>query len=229
MALIKCKECGQQMSSSAKACPHCGKQRPSATKTGCAWIIVLFGATIIWGIWKGSSEPSSTPPPPSALAVTSQPSEPSPQQKPPQPRESWGYLSSPDSMTGKSIRSAWAKSQNTVDFSFPYTGVQHAMLTLRKHPRFGTDAIFSIERGQFGCGIDGCSILVRFDDGSAERYTGNEPDDHGTTEVFISPAARFITHLRKAKVVRVESSFYQEGHQVFTFDVTGLDEKKFGG
>lgn len=225
MALIKCKECAQPMSSSAKVCPHCGKQRPSATKTGCAWIIVLFGAAIVWGIWKGGSMPSSTPPA-TAPALASQspsatPAEPAP------PLDPWSYGSSADSMTGKPVHNALVESQNTVNFSFPYSGAQHATLRLRKHPRYGADVIFAIERGQFGCGYDGCPILVRFDDGPAERYTGNAPEDQSTNMVFLSPAARFNARLRKAKVVRVESSFYQEGRQVFTFDAAGFDEKKF--
>lgn len=223
MALIKCKECGQPMSSSARVCPHCGKQRPSTAKTGCAWIIVVFGVALIWGIWKGASEPtpttsraSSAEVLPSAVAVASEP-------------QGWDYRGSSDSMSGKPIRSASVVSQNTVDFSFPYAGAQHGTLIVRKHPRFGNDVIFTIERGQFGCGIDGCTILVRFDDGKAERFTGNVPDDNSTTGVFLSPAAGFVARMRKAKVVRVESSFYQEGRQVFTFDVAGFDDKRFGG
>jgi len=225
MALIKCKECGQPMSSSAKVCPHCGKQRPSATKTGCAWIIVLFGAAIIWGIWKGASSPGTSASPPAIAAAQSA----DPAVTADSIEQQWVYRSSADSMTGKPIQNAWVESQNTVDFSFPYAGAQHATLTLRKHPRYGHDVIFTIERGQFGCGFDGCPIMVRFDDGQAERYTGNEPEDHSTTTVFIAPAARFEARMRKAKVVRVESSFYQEGRQVFTFDVAGFDDKKFSG
>lgn len=226
MALIKCKECGQPMSSSAKVCPHCGKQRPSATKTGCAWIIVLFGAAIVWAIWKGASAPSS-PPVTSANVATTQP--PSTPAVPAPPPESWSYGSSADSMTGKPIRNATTDSMNTVDFSFPYAGAQHGTLLVRKHPRFGNDVIFTIERGQFGCGFDGCAILVRFDDGKAEQYIGNEPDDHSSTAVFLSPASRFMTRMRHAKVVRIESSFFQQGRQVFTFDVAGFDDKKFSG
>lgn len=225
MALIKCKECGQPMSSGAKLCPHCGKPRPSATKTGCAWIIVLFGAAVIWGIWKGGSTPPNTSPATAPVMAiqspTATPAAPAP------PLDPWTYGSTTDSMTGRPVHNALAESRNTVNFSFPYAGAQHATLRLRKHPRYGSDVIFAIERGQFGCGYDGCQILVRFDDGAAERYTGNEPDDHSTTGVFISPAPRFMTRLRKAKVVRIESSFYQEGRQVFTFDVGGFDENKF--
>ena len=35
MALIKCKECGEQISSTAKACPHCGFQNVIVTCPEC--------------------------------------------------------------------------------------------------------------------------------------------------------------------------------------------------
>jgi hypothetical protein len=51
MALHPCKECGQQVSSAAKVCPHCGKplaRRSLDTKAGCAVIlgVVVLGAII---------------------------------------------------------------------------------------------------------------------------------------------------------------------------------------
>ncbi|MBN8922345.1 MAG: hypothetical protein BGP10_12435 [Rhodanobacter sp. 68-29] len=225
MALIKCSECGQQMSSSAKVCPHCGKQRPSAARTGCAWIVVLFGAFIIWAIWKGGSETSGAAPttPP---AVASQ-AHPEPENHDDSVLRSWLYRATTDDMTGKPVQVARVESQNTVDFSFPYAGDQHATLMVRKHPRYGSDVVFSIERGQFGCSIDGCQLLVRFDDGAPERYTASEPSDRSTTSVFIVQHSRFYQRMLAAKTVRIETTFFQQGNQVFTFDVHGFDEKQF--
>lgn len=42
MALHACKECGQQISSDAKVCPHCGKK--TSAGTGC---LVIFGLLIL--------------------------------------------------------------------------------------------------------------------------------------------------------------------------------------
>ncbi|KAF0804904.1 hypothetical protein A6D6_02668 [Alcanivorax xiamenensis] len=52
MALIKCKECGNEISPSAKSCPHCGAPKEVARgKVGVAKIIVIiFGAFFIYGI-----------------------------------------------------------------------------------------------------------------------------------------------------------------------------------
>lgn len=226
MALIKCKECGQQMSSSARVCPHCGKQRSSTAKTGCAWIIVLFGTAVIWAIWKGAGVPDTSPVVSApAIPASSTAEVPTPAVK--TSSSYWEYRTTPDSMTSKPVHTARLESQNTVDFSFPYSGSQHATLILRQHPRYGRDVIFTIERGQFGCGVEGCTIMVRFDDGPAERYNGTAPDDHSSTGVFLSPAARFEAKLRKAKMVRIESTFYQQGRQVFTFDAAAFDDKQF--
>lgn len=45
MALITCKDCGEQVSSSAGACPKCGRPQPYSTqsinRTG-FWIVALF-------------------------------------------------------------------------------------------------------------------------------------------------------------------------------------------
>ncbi|QEY15490.1 zinc ribbon domain-containing protein [Cellvibrio sp. KY-GH-1] len=42
MALVKCKECGTQISSSAKSCPHCGKELLRNKEFGCGSMIVLI-------------------------------------------------------------------------------------------------------------------------------------------------------------------------------------------
>jgi hypothetical protein len=47
MALVKCKECGKEISKKAGACPHCGAK---ARRTGClTWCIAGFAALVIIG------------------------------------------------------------------------------------------------------------------------------------------------------------------------------------
>lgn len=113
-------------------------------------------------------------------------------------------------------------SVNLVDFDFPYAGAQRARLLLRIHPKYGKDVILSIERGQFLCGIDGCNITVRFDDGKPANYSVTEPADHKTTMLFIDEYSRFVSRLKRAKKLQIEARFYQQGNHVFEFDVSGL-------
>ncbi len=46
MALVKCKECGKEYSTDAKACPNCGKRRTTMTTTVImglfAFVIIIF-------------------------------------------------------------------------------------------------------------------------------------------------------------------------------------------
>lgn len=62
MALVKCKECGGQVSTEAKACPSCGAKPPKRTSTF-TWIIAaIFAVVIFQSISKsgdGSNQPTS--------------------------------------------------------------------------------------------------------------------------------------------------------------------------
>lgn len=53
MALIKCKECGAEISSTAKVCPHCGA-KIKKPKGGCILYLILGIALLIIGIIWGS-------------------------------------------------------------------------------------------------------------------------------------------------------------------------------
>jgi hypothetical protein len=65
MALIKCKECGQQISSDAKACPSCGKPTPPKTKLS-TWLIGGLGALVMVSciISQDTARKNQPPPPP---------------------------------------------------------------------------------------------------------------------------------------------------------------------
>jgi len=52
MALTKCKECGKEISTTAKACPSCGAAPPQKTKLS-TWIVGLLGAYIIYHVFFG--------------------------------------------------------------------------------------------------------------------------------------------------------------------------------
>ena len=47
MALRPCKECGQQISSDAKVCPHCGKKIKAGVGRGCLFSVLGFMVLII--------------------------------------------------------------------------------------------------------------------------------------------------------------------------------------
>lgn len=193
-----------------------------------AWIGIIFlGLILIGFISKLLNTQSSTKRSVPRQEQASQPTTAQRQagsQQPPdtEKAENWAYTDSPDKMGRGSIKSAFTSSVNTISFDFPYSGPQHGTLALRTHPQYGKDVILRIERGQFLTGIDGCKVRVRFDDGKPQSFWGNGPADHSTTTIFISDYSRFVASLKRAKKVMIEAPFFQEGNQVFEFNVEGL-------
>lgn len=58
MALKPCRECGHEVSTSAKICPHCGVKRPVAASLGCGSGLLLFlaGVLTIMVVWSMSED-----------------------------------------------------------------------------------------------------------------------------------------------------------------------------
>jgi hypothetical protein len=134
----------------------------------------------------------------------------------------WTYDESQDKMSGGTIKTAKVVSLNEFEFNMPYDGMQRAFLILRTHPRYGHDVILGILKGQFLCGIEDCNVNVRFDDGKTLSFSAVEPADYSSTQLFIRNYNNFLGHLRKSKKVYIEAQFFNEGNQVFEFDVSGL-------
>jgi hypothetical protein len=142
----------------------------------------------------------------------------------------WVYSHDEDEMTGKVSHHAVVTSTNTVEFDFPYNGEQHARLMLRRHPRHGTDAVFSVDKGQLLCpSYDGCTVLVRFDDGEPTSFSAAGAADGSTEALFIQNYERFVGKLKAATRIRMSPKVYQEGSVVFEFDVSGFDPKQYSG
>jgi hypothetical protein len=144
----------------------------------------------------------------------------------PTPGNSWSYDEQPDKMGRGVIKTASVDSINTVSFNFPYNGEQHARLTVRKHPEHGNDVMLRIERGQFLTGVEGCTVTLRFDDNPPIKLHGDEPADLSTNVLFIEGYDRIVSNLERAKRLRIEAPFYQEGNQVFDFDVQGFKRER---
>ena len=139
----------------------------------------------------------------------------------PEPGAQWSYFSNDDKM-GRKKSFAQVTSNNTLSFDFPYRGPQNGTLTIRRSGQWGTEATVSIERGQFLCRFDGCSVNVQYDGGPVWEYAVTGPADHSTTTLFINEAPEFVSCVRKARVVRIEATFFQQGTQIMEFNVEGF-------
>lgn len=141
----------------------------------------------------------------------------------------WSYSVDPDSMSSKVERRARIASSNAFEFGFPYQGPQHSILVLRTHPRYGKDVMLQIVKGQFMCGVSGCTVNVRFDDGPAQRWPAAEPADNDSTVLFLRNYDAFVAKLAKAKLLRVEPTFFKEGNVMMEFPVAGFSAEKYSG
>ena len=219
MALQPCKECGQQISTDAKVCPHCGKnQRQSVTAGGVLGLLVLVLILLavvgnIISTVPTSKSGISTPTSSGAISTqeTAQPS--------------WDYSSEADKMGRGTTEFATLESINEVDFDFPYNGGSKGIITMRNSPKYGKDVIFQVTKGQFLCDFDECRVNVRVDGGRPVRMDANEAAD-GSSNVIFLPYSSLVRDLRTAKTLRIEANFYQEGPRVFEFHPKGLDVNK---
>lgn len=236
--MTKCSECGAELSTKAEVCPKCGAKQvhtSGCAKAVLAFIIVIVGLMIIGQCSRDNSTPGSNNAAPASIASNSSlpASEPDVEPAPtpaPEPKigDQWHYTGEKDPMGKGTTYWASVQSSNTVSFGIPYSGPQHGTLTLRTHPRYGKDLLLNIERGQFLCSsYDGCTVLVRFDDKTASRYSATGAADNSTNVLFISNYSRFAGEMLKAKRVRISAEAYQEGSPVFEFDVSGFDVSKY--
>jgi hypothetical protein len=117
MALVKCKECGEQVSTSAKSCPKCGAKLPKKTSLITWLVLILFGVVV----FNVAYTPSRTASPSSASASANL-TEASPT---PPPKPQWETSTSIDKMTGKKTVTATSPSVGSTErMGAPYNDVQ---------------------------------------------------------------------------------------------------------
>lgn len=52
MSLVKCRECGKEVSDSAKSCPHCGIKNPAPPSPVGNWVKYGFAAVVLLAVFK---------------------------------------------------------------------------------------------------------------------------------------------------------------------------------
>lgn len=121
MALVKCKECSEQISTKAKSCPKCGAAVPKKTSMF-TWFVLVF---IVFIIYVSNQSPTSNSTTATSISKSSSAAkEIEIAKKDPPPKPAWTTSTSKDEMTGK--LSAYAHSPisfPTKEMSFPYGGV----------------------------------------------------------------------------------------------------------
>ena len=117
MALKKCKECGEQISTKAEACPKCGAKAPKKT-SAVTWFVLIL---IIFGVYVANMSPTPSSNSSSSGNVTSESKRKSKSAEVKTSKPTWGNTQSKDEMTGK--RSSYATSPTVgpnAPMDFPY-------------------------------------------------------------------------------------------------------------
>lgn len=218
MALIKCKECGNEVSSKAKSCPKCGISF-TKKKNGCLqYLVLIFFIILAIGVINSKNQDYQ----PIAYSNYNQ------QKDTPTINIGWSYSHIDDEMSGKKTNIASVYSTNAVQFKFPYNGEQHASLKLRTHPRHGKDVMLSIEKGQILCySSDECNVLVKFDDKEPIKFSALAPEDNSRDLIFIQNYNSFFEKMLSSKKVLISTKIYEEGAPTFTFDVSGFQKDQY--
>jgi len=228
VALTRCKECGGQVSTKATACPGCGAR---IVRTHCFTKLVL-GFIVLSALLAGiGSQISEEAKKVDVAREAARRAALNPEQRAAEDRQqaaklaaagermrqkeglAWSYESETDRMTGRVVKAATINSTNVVNFDFPYQGVQRGRLELRLHPRYGRNVILDIDKGQFLCRIDGCTVSIRFDEAKPQTFSAAEPADHSTTALFIRDYGRFLSQVRRAKKIAIEQSSFSRGRE----------------
>lgn len=141
------------------------------------------------------------------------------------PKTKWIYNERINEMTDDKIFFAQIEANEELEFDFPYNGGTKVWITLRKNSA-DTDAWLSISKnkGQFISNIMGNkSVLVRFDDRPAEKYTYSDPSDYSSDVIFIKNATKFINNLKTSQKTIIQCEFFNEGVQTIRFDTKDLE------
>lgn len=223
MALIKCAECGGEVSSKAAACPKCGAKPPAKTSLvtwiiGGIFLVFVYQCTQLSGFADrpDTSAPSRVSSPASSAGATSSPTPIAPDKV--VDLTAWNYASRIDPMTSREVKLAVLASTNSMSLEFPYSGPNYGHLTLRSTSA-GPDVMFRIDKGQTMCRSykHDCVITVRFDDKPAMKFNGLAPSDGSTETAFLDQESKFISEASKAKTIKVSLEIYQGGVQVLEF------------
>ena len=135
--------------------------------------------------------------------------------------KTWKETESIDEMTED--RNIWKSitSDNSVDFEFPYNGGSTLTISVRYMKKYGTDVLLQISNGQILCNeYNGTNYAtIKFDDEAPIKFTYTDSNDGSADIVFLKNTSKFISKAKKAKQIKVQLPFFQEGQKTFKFYV----------
>ncbi|MGP8251033.1 MAG: hypothetical protein ACLQHF_03300 [Terracidiphilus sp.] len=179
-------------------------------------LLVVVGLVFVVMIIVAINSTSSGTAPPTRGAPSAATAPASAQAPDAPPKESWSYDQSTDQMTGKVTRFACLDSEDQLQFDPPYDGGTTGTICFRKGR--GLDAYFKIDKGQILCGVESCEARIKVDGGEPITVSASESNDGDPRFIFFESYPHILAIAKKAKVIKVEMLYYQEGRRVLTFE-----------
>lgn len=235
MALVNCKECGEQISDKASSCPKCGAPVNSRRKgpSGCMMVfLIALGVTgmLVWISSMDSQNKSETTVLDSKVKpkqITKETPKDEVALPPDIHEENWHSQTDVNSISGKKEYYLINVSTNSVDFDFPYNepGGSRLKIILRDSDE-GNDAYIVISNGQIKCGYSDCSIRTRDDNGKVRTWKSSSEASGKSNMIFINDVSGFKKYLKANKNIVVGVTFYRAGEHGFNFEVSDLPDVK---
>ena len=194
-----------------------------ALPIGCTMIVANAVSTTDQNAEQGSGEAANaTNPHPSEVTNATNPSPSTAKQASKANAPKWSYSTTKDQMRGTTMRTASVRSNNSLQFDFPYGGGSYGTLLLR-HSGANVEVAIVMDKGQFTCdSFSDETIAVKFDGGVVREFGCTGTSDGRADALFILREHEFLDRLTKSQRVITETQFFQAGRKQLTFDVQGL-------
>lgn len=221
MALIACKECNKEISSSVKQCPNCGSNKHRNFLKKHPIISVIGIAFIIGSIPKFLLNDNSNVGVKPVKAITSSPHHQAIVQESQKEETNWNYDVEEDKMRGTKDNFATTESTNTLQLGFPYNDSKMEIILRKKDNE--NDVMLSV-KGQIVCNelSERCYVDAKFDNSEIRKFDFIKADHSLNKLVFIKNEKEFIDLLKHSKKVIIEVPLFNSGRQEYEFNIENL-------
>lgn len=240
MALVKCKECSEEISKNAKSCPKCGtnKNRSFISNHPILSIIFLLMCIVYLPniLFKDEIEKINEKyklaeieeKEKIKMMVQNELKNNSKNEVIEEPKDvkdikdnNWKYSIKEDKMRNTKRVFATIYSTNNLDLGFPHNNSKMS-ITIRKMDG-EVDVMIGVG-GVFSCGYkEDCSVKVKAEQNEIIEYKYSEAANGNYDTIFIDDTYEFIEMIKKSKNIIIESKLYNNGAVQYEFDVSGLE------
>lgn len=211
MSMIKCRECGTDISSQAAACPSCGaplRKRSFAIPAAVIALLVVIAGILAWPHVRLYFALRSAAAEADRQLLT------------------WGYDSRP-SMSG-TMRIATIGSTTMIKGDETRNQRDERMsFVLRYSPPIGNAAILALNHSDILC-ADPCALVVRFDNGEPVTFAAGRIESD-PKRLSIKDYDGFYERFARAKRVTFDGKLSASGPQSIVFEIDGFNADRYTG